>query len=203
MVNLNDPWGDRIVASYCSRPTTHTAFNTVAEQLMEGYGAETLQENADLSFQQHLEAKNKAIRWLANGEDLAKLQINAKARQNNKFGLPPTTKNQQYLLSLVIDYCNEDINLGTDDNGDEIVIKGVERIPDIYLLDEIIGFKYGGNHDRIIAFAHALAWARYLDKLNVMPKIKRDRTDNAYRKQVRKNKLKNKSMYPTKRYNPY
>lgn len=203
MVNLNDPWANRIVASYCSRPSTHKIFNNTAERLMEGYGAEVLQENADLSFQQHLEEKNKEIRWLANGEDLAKLQINPRASQNNKYGLSPTSKNQEFLRQAVVDYCQENIVIGQDENGQDIIMKGVERIPDIYLLDEIIGFKYGGNFDRIIAFGHALVWARYLDKLNVMPKVKKDKKDLEYRKEKYKNRIKSKSMYSSKRYGMY
>lgn len=203
MVNLNDPWANRIVASYNSRPSSMVIFNTKVEQLMEGYGAETLQENADISFQQHLDAKHKTAMWLANGEELAKSQINRTARQSNKYGLPPTPKNQQYLLNLVIHYCQEEINMGEDENGDAIIVKGVERIPDIYLLDEIIGFKYGKNHDRIISFGHALAWARYLDSMNIMPKVRENTDSNQYRKQVRQNKLKNKSPYGGKRFSPY
>lgn len=201
-VNLNDPWSERIVASYTSRPDHMTIFNNTVEQIMEGYGAETLQENADVSFQQHLEDKHKALMWLANGEDLAKLQINSRARQNNKIGLSPTQVNQEYLLKLVIQYCQEVIELGEDENGDKIVMKGVERIPDIYLLDEIIGFKYGKNHDRIIAFGHALAWARYLDKLGIYPKVKVEKTSE-YQKQVRKQKLKNRSPYGSRRFGAY
>lgn len=201
-VNLNDPWAERIVCSYVSRPSSMVIFNTTVEQIMEGYGAETLQENADISFQQHLDAKHKTAMWLANGEDLARAQISRTARQNNKYGLPPTEKNQQYLLNLVIHYCQEEINLGKDENGDEIIMKGVERIPDIYLLDEIIGFKYGKNHDRIIAFGHALAWARYLDSLHIMPKVTKDR-DEDYDKASMKQKLKKQSPYGTRRFNPY
>ena len=104
MININDPWANRIVASYNSRPPSIATFNTKVEQLMEGYGAETLQENADVSFQQHLEDKHKAAMWLANGEDLARAVINRTARQNNKYGLSPTEKNQQYLLNLVISH---------------------------------------------------------------------------------------------------
>lgn len=201
-VNLNDPWADRIVASYNSRPNSISIFNTTVEQIMEGYGAETLQENADISFQQHLDAKHKTAMWLANGEALAQSQINRNAKQNNKYGLPPTEKNQQYLLNLVITYCQEEIDLGEDANGDRIIMKGVERIPDIYLLDELITFKYGKNHDRILAFGHALAWARYLDSLHIMPKVKKEK-NREYEVESRKQSMRNKSPYSTKRFNPY
>ena len=150
-----------------------------------------------------MEAKHKAAVWLANGEDWAKTYISKTAKQNNKYGLPPTEKNKEYLLKLVIDYCNEDIHLGEDEDGNQIYIKGIERIPCIYLLDELIGFKYGRNCDRITAFGHALAWARYLDGLGIMPKVKKNTQEDSYKREVKSEKLKNRSPYTRLRTSPY
>lgn len=202
-VNLNDEWGHRIVASYASRPDRIEIFNQKLEMLLEGYGAECLQENADISFQIYLRMKNKEHLLLANGEELARDRINTKAVQNNKYGLNPNPKNQQYLLNLVINYCNEDIEIGEDEEGNKIIVKGVTRIPDIYLLEEIIGFNYTGNFDRITAFGHALAWARYLDFLRIMPEPKINKRESTYQKQLRKNLYKKNSPYSTKRNSPY
>jgi hypothetical protein len=201
-VNL-DEWSDRVVACYYARPETIEKFNSINEMLIEGYGAECLQENADISFEQHLKAKHK-LNLLANGEELAKRLINPRASQNNKYGLNPNEKNQQYILNLVIDYCQEDIEIGEDEHGDKIIVKGVTKIPDIGLLDEIINFHYGGNFDKLIAFGHALAWARYLDSLNIMPKVKNKYTnDSTYKKQVRQDKLRSKSPYSYGDYSLY
>lgn len=202
-VNINDEWANRVVASYCSRPETIDKFNTICEVLLEGYGAVCLQENADISFQQHLIRKHKADLLLAKGEEFAQKYVNPNSNQNNKFGLNPNPKNQQYILNLVINYCQEDIIIGEDENGLKITVKGVTRINDIALLDEIINFNYTGNFDRIISFGHSLAWALYLDSLNIMPKPKINREDNEYRKQVRKQQLRNKSPYSYKKFNPY
>lgn len=202
-VNLNDEWGHRIVASYASRPDRIEIFNQKLELLLEGYGAECLQENADISFQIYLRMKNKEHLLLANGEELARSRINTKAVQNNKYGLNPNPKNQQYLLNLVINYCNEDIEIGEDEEGNKIIVKGVTRIPDIYLLEEIIGFNYTGNFDRITAFGHALAWARYLDFLRIMPEPKIRKEDSTYQKQLRKNRHRHNSPYSTRRNSPY
>ena len=201
-VNL-DEWSDRVVACYYARPETIEKFNNINEMLIEGYGAECLQENADISFEQHLKAKHK-LNLLANGEELAKRLINPRASQNNKYGLNPNEKNQQYILNLVIDYCQEDIEIGEDEHGDKIIVKGVTKIPDIGLLDEIINFHYGGNFDKLIAFGHALAWARYLDSLNIMPKVKKKYTnDSTYKKQMRQDKLRAKSPYSYGNYKLY
>jgi len=201
-VNL-DEWSDRVVACYYARPETIEKFNSINEMLIEGYGAECLQENADISFEQHLKAKHK-LNLLANGEELARRLINPRASQNNKYGLNPNEKNQQYILNLVIDYCQEDIEIGEDEHGEKIIVKGVTKIPDIGLLDEIINFHYGGNFDKIVAFGHALAWARYLDSLNIMPKVKKKYTnDSTYKKQMRQDKLRAKSPYSYGNYKLY
>ena len=201
-VNL-DEWSGRIVCSYASRPDRIETFNQICELIIEGYGAECLQENADISFEQHLRAKGKDQYLLASGEDFAKAMISPTAKQNNKLGLNPSSKNKDYLLKLAISYCNEDIVVGTDENGNDIVKKGVTRIPDIALLKEIIDFNYSGNFDRLTSFSHALAWQRYLDSLGIMPKVKLNRKDNEFRKQMRRHRIKHNSPYSTLRSNPY
>jgi hypothetical protein len=69
-------------------------------------------------------------------------------------------------MSLMIEYCKEQIQVGTHPETREPVYKlGITRILDPVLLQEII--KYNpeeGNYDRIVAFRHALAYARHLDK---------------------------------------
>lgn len=172
MVNIKDKFADRIVCSYVSRPASMNTFNRTCEILLEGYGAECLQENADISFQQYLEPKGKDIKLLANGELIAQRMINGTARQVNKYGLPPTTKNKEYLMKVIVNYCWQIVDSYIDPQGNEVSILGVERINDVQLLDEIIGWKPGKNVDRITAFAHALVWARYLDDLKVLPKVK-------------------------------
>jgi len=189
--------------SYASRPDRIETFNQTCELIIEGYGSECLQENADISFQQHLRAKHKDQYLLANGEDFARAMINSTAKQNNKIGLNASAKNKDYILKVVISYCNEDIVVGQDAEGNDIVKKGVTRIPDIALLQEIIMFNYSGNFDRITSFGHALCWARYLDSLGVMPKVKRNTNTNAYKKQQRKTRIKHRSPYSNLRTNPY
>ena len=202
-VDLSD-WSYRIVASYVSRPNTMDKFNSQVEKVMKAYGAETLQENIDISFQQHLERKNEASMWLACGDDLVKTMISARSQQNNKYGLFPTARNQAYILGLVISYCQEEVQIGTDDLGNPITVKGVVRIPDIDLLQEIINFNYTGNFDRIISFGHALAWDRYLTRIGVMPAVKTIKREE-YREvksKIRKRSPLNHrrgSMYSTRR----
>ena len=199
-VNLNDEFSNRIVCSYVSRPASMNTFNRTCEILLEGYGAECLQENADISFQQYLESKGKDVKLLANGEVIAQRLISGNARQVNKYGLSPTTKNKEYLMKVIVSYCWEIVDSYLDKDGNEISILGVERINDVQLLDEIISYKPGKNVDRIVAFAHALVWSRYLDDIRVLPKVKNKKASPNARLEREERKVYIKEMV---RSNPY
>ena len=68
------------------------------------------------------------------------------------------------------------------------------------LLEEIIAYKKGQNHDRILAFGYALAWAQYLDDINVLPKRNKSNTDDFERERKRLlNKYKSNSFYSNRR----
>ena len=199
-VNLNDAFSDRIVCSYVSRPASMNTFNRTCELLLEGYGAECLQENADISLQQYLESKGKDVKLLANGEEIARRLISGNAKQTNKYGLTPTTKNKEYLLKVIIAYCWEVVESYIDRDGNEISVLGIERINDIHLLDEIIGYKPGKNVDRIIAFAHALVWARYLDDIRVLPRVKQKKVNDKMKAEREEKKLKIQSAVRSNKY---
>ena len=198
--NIFDLFQNSIVACYVARPNTMDKFNHNVELLMKLYGAEVLQENADISFQQYLMRRNEVDIWLMNGEKLAQKQINSRAFQNNKYGLTPNVKNLQYIFQLVVDYCWEILEEGEDENGVKITRYGITRIKDIMLLEEIIAYKKGQNHDRILAFGYALAWAQYLDDINVLPKRNKSNTDDFERERKRLlNKYKSNSFYSNRR----
>lgn len=206
-VNINDSFSDSIVCSFCSRPASMVIFNRTVEMLLEAYGAQVLQENADISFQQYLEPKGKDIKLLANGQEIVQRMISSDSRQVNKYGLSPTVKNKEYLLNLVISYCWEELEAYIDSEGNEIMILGVERIFDEELLQEILEYKPGKNVDRIIAFGHALVWARYLDDINVIPKVKGQKikklTNEEYHEKMNNIRGRVRNKYGTRRSNPY
>lgn len=199
-VRINDPFAYRIVASVVSRPPKIDDFCRTCEILIEAYGAKCLMENADTMFQTYLSRRNKQFVLLEEGEAVANKLVNNKARQNNKLGLAPTVPNQRVLYNLVIQYCWEDITIGYDDDGNEIKQKGIYRIPDIELLDEIIAFGPGVNTDRIIAFAHALALAQYYDDMNYMPKSTTEKMNEEKREKIRRYQVRG---FTTVRHNPF
>lgn len=199
-VKINDPFAYCIVASYASRPPSSDDFCRNCEILQEAYGAKCLMENADRMYELYLTRRNKQLMLLEDGERLAGKIIRAGARQNNKLGLAPTVPNQRMLFNTVIQYCWEDVVVGYDDDGNEITQKGIYRIPDIELLDEIIAFGPGVNTDRIIAFGHALLLAKYYDDMGYMPE---STTQKENQKKRERKKMEQVKGFTARRHNPY
>lgn len=199
-VKINDPFAYCIVASYASRPPSSDDFCRNCEILQEAYGAKCLMENADRMYEFYLTRRNKQLMLLEDGERLAGKIIRAGARQNNKLGLAPTVPNQRMLFNTVIQYCWEDVVVGYDDDGNEIAQKGIYRIPDIELLDEIIAFGPGTNTDRIIAFGHALLLAKYYDDMGYMPE---STTQKENQKKRERKKIEQVKGFTVRRRNPY
>lgn len=199
-VKINDPFAYCIVASYASRPPSSDDFCRNCETLQEAYGAKCLMENADRMYEFYLTRRNKQLMLLEDGERLAGKIIRAGAHQNNKLGLAPTVPNQRMLFNTVIQYCWEDVVVGYDDDGNEITQKGIYRIPDIELLDEIIAFGPGTNTDRIIAFGHALLLAKYYDDMGYMPE---STTQKENQKKRERKKIEQVKGFTVRRHNPY
>lgn len=199
-VKINDPFAYCIVASYASRPPSSDDFCRNCEILQEAYGAKCLMENADRMYELYLTRRNKQLMLLEDGERLAGKIIRAGARQNNKLGLAPTVPNQRMLFNTVIQYCWEDVVVGYDDDGNEITQKGIYRIPDIELLDEIIAFGPGVNTDRIIAFGHALLLAKYYDDMGYMPE---STTQKENQKKRERKKIEQVKGFTVRKHNPY
>lgn len=199
-VKINDPFAYCIVASYASRPPSSDDFCRNCEILQEAYGAKCLMENADRMYEFYLTRRNKQLMLLEDGERLAGKIIRAGARQNNKLGLAPTVPNQRMLFNTVIQYCWEDVVVGYDDDGNEITQKGIYRIPDIELLDEIIAFGPGTNTDRIIAFGHVLLLAKYYDDMGYMPE---STTQKENQKKRERRKTEQVKGFTVRRHNPY
>lgn len=199
-VKINDPFAYCIVASYASRPPSSDDFCRNCEILQEAYGAKCLMENADRMYEFYLTRRNKQLMLLEDGERLAGKIIRAGARQNNKLGLAPTVPNQRMLFNTVIQYCWEDVVVGYDDDGNEITQKGIYRIPDIELLDEIIAFGPGTNTDRIIAFGHVLLLAKYYDDMGYMPE---STTQKENQKKRERKKIEQVKGFTVRRHKPY
>lgn len=179
-----ETYQNMVVASLASRPERMDTWHEDVEMLLEYYNAVCFPENAAGTFIQYFERKNKG-HYLAQGFNIAKeINPNTKANQGGKiYGLSPTLANINYCMSLMIEYCKEQIQVGTNsETGDPIYKLGVTRILDPVLLEEIVKYDPNdGNYDRIVAFRHALAYAKHLDKYFPITGIEEPKQPTGYR----------------------
>jgi hypothetical protein len=146
---------NQVVASYASRPPQESKFHRQVYLLLKMYNAEVLPER-DTSLHNYLKGINQ-LKYIANCKNLAE-GITPNTKADHTYGLAPTQANKEHILKLIQDYCNEEIVVGFTEEDEPIYMKGVERIHDTMLLEEIIQFGKFKNYDRIISFGHALAW---------------------------------------------
>jgi hypothetical protein len=189
-------WDDRIVASYHSRPDPHAEFHRVCWMLLEMYGARCFPENEDMDFKTYLDKKYLTDKYLVKGISFLS-EFNLHVNNNREFGWQPTTKNKRSLLGQTIAYTKEDIDIKDKDG---VVVKsmlGVNRIPDIKILNEIINYKEGGNFDGITAFMSALGYAHYLDSTYQSPRLPRNREE------IRRPPRKASAPFGRQRFKPF
>lgn len=165
----NDEWGDRIAAIYTSRPNPHSKFHRVGHMLLEAYNAECLMENEDMSFKTHLDTLHKTEEFLTPTFNIAG-NLTLKTNDRRTYGISPSG-NKSAIISMAINYCHK-IHTFKGEDGESIQLLGVELINDEMLLEEIINYKDGENHDRITAFGIALIQSHYLDTNYIVALLK-------------------------------
>lgn len=173
---------NRIVATYAARPDTMKEWHENVEMLLEFYNATLMIENAGTNFIQYMDSKNKG-HFLADGYNLAKeIQPNSSIQGKLK-GLPPTSKIQNHYKNCIVNYCMEELILGTNaETGELIKGLGLSRIPDEMLIVELINWKPNKpgkkhNSDRYVAFGHVLVYDEYLGKIAPNVKFKEETED--------------------------
>ncbi len=150
----------QIVATLATRPTQDKKFYNQVFMLLKAYNAELLPER-DTNLYKHFEELNAkgipALKYWANCKSLVQ-GITPKSTAATDYGLPSTNQTKEHYMKLIQNYCNEEILQGYDTNDEPIFQKGIWRIHDTMLLEEIKTFGKHKNYDRLIAFGHALAW---------------------------------------------
>jgi hypothetical protein len=99
-----------------------------------------------------------------------------------------------HLLSYLIEFIKEELDVETKDNGDVVKrIYGVERIPDIMAMKEMQAYTDDLNVDRLVALAALIAFAKvqqanrgYKKRVEVINKLQK--SENLY-------KLGNKELF--------
>lgn len=165
-----DKHSGKIVATLATRPDPHGKFHDQIHMLLDAFNAICFPENEDMDIKKYFDKMGLSDRYLGTSFDVS-AKLNFTNTGNRKYGWQPTKVTTPFVLGLVIDYCKKEFEI-KDDSGNIIGIKrGVEQIDDIYLLDEIINYKEGGNFDRIISFGSALFYDHYCNITYKFPKI--------------------------------
>jgi hypothetical protein len=157
---------DQLVASFAGRPNQDTKFFRQAMLLLKLYNAECLPE-VDVNFTKYLKLNN--AEYLLASAHGTNLRLNANSNANAENGLPSNERNKQHALKLLKEYCWQEVDTGQRDaDGIPIKVKGVYRISDPMLLEEIIQFGNHKNYDRIMSYGHALIWDEELSIHNIV-----------------------------------
>ncbi len=153
---------DKIVASWCGRFDDIEKTHERLELLIEWYNAWGPIENNVTLFIQYMKFRKKQ-RFLAPKDQMLFLK-DAQANQNvhQEYGWKNVgTIFKQHLLSYGIEYCSEELDHITKDDGTIVrTTYGIERIPDPMILKEMAGYEDGKNCDRLVAYCALIAFAK-------------------------------------------
>lgn len=159
---LGDPFSEKVVASISFRPEKHPVVHEKWLMLMEAYqlDATVFGENFNYAIKEYLDKKHVADKYLAPSLDFTS-SFNIPNNLKRKSGWNPTTC-KKTLFDLTVDYMNEEFEV-EDEDGQLIPLKGIQRVDDIWLLQEMIEWGENTNVDRITSFMGANGMLHYLN----------------------------------------
>lgn len=161
--------GYKIVASYTGRYDELRNTNKIAEMLLVWYNALAAVENNVMSFINHMQEKGLQ-RHLATKDQLSFVsELKTNLNVFCPYGFKTNETIKGYFIDLVFEYLSEKLDQIKKKGTDEVVktIYGVERIPDLMLLEELRQYHDKLNVDRFIAFAAGLALMKAYKKTNL------------------------------------
>jgi hypothetical protein len=160
-----EKYQDMFVASYCARPDKKEIWEEQARMLIKYYNARALVENDEISFIEYMKAKGDAHYLERQPEWLKEVVPNTTVRRD--YGVHRSAeKIRNFLHSCLKKYSEDTIHKETDEEGNVIKeTKGMSKIFDPVLLEEMIQYNEDGNFDRIIAAELAIAQAMKMDPI--------------------------------------
>lgn len=177
---FGDPNGKKLVASYAGRPKTYKELNEKVLLLCEAYNAILLPENEDLGvFQTFLETKKIEDQYLEKHIDFNSA-LKYSDNDARKWGYTPK-QSRRRLIAMYANYLEEQVTV-KNELGEDVTVKRVQTIDDIWLLSEILNYSESGNYDRISGHIGAIGLLHFLDKNYIYPKgLLRKRTEDEER----------------------
>lgn len=184
---LGDKSGGKIVATYAARPKSYREFNEKVLILLEYYNAIFFPENEDLAvFQTFLENKHLEDIYLEKHIDFTGVLAYSENAPRKYGWTPKQSKNK--LMGMFVNYLEQPVKI-ENDMGQEVEVKRIQTIDDIYLLSEILSFNDAGNFDRISGAIGGWGLIHFLDKNYMYPKVafrKKEEEENPQPKEHRK-----------------
>ena len=155
--------GYKPVAWYIGRYDDRKQTNAQAEYLLRMYNAYALVENNVTSFIDHMRSKNLDAKYLMPSSEAKNIwgaDVDVETSVQRMYGIymAPNGKLRSLIMNKIKDYIQDVLDVVKID--EEKVVKtvyGVERIQDIGMIREILGYKKGMNTDRLVAFGLVLS----------------------------------------------
>ncbi len=160
-----EKYQDMFVASYCARPDKKETWEEQARLLIKYFNARTLCENDEISFIDYMISKGDAHYLERQPDWLKEIVPNTTVRRD--YGIHRSAeKIRDFLHGCLKKYTEEVIHVEKDEEGNIVSeTKGMAKILDPVLLEEMIQYNEDGNFDRIIAAELAVALAMKLDPI--------------------------------------
>jgi|TARA_B110000967_G_scaffold206793_1_gene254400 hypothetical protein len=160
-----EKYQDMFVASYCARPEKKETWDEQARLLIKYYNARALCENDEISFIDYMISKGDAHYLERQPEWLKEIVPNTTVRRD--YGIHrSSSKVRDFLHGCLKKYTEDVIHTELDDEGEVLSsVKGMAKILDPVLLEEMIQYNETGNFDRIIAAELAIGLAMKLDPI--------------------------------------
>jgi hypothetical protein len=160
-----EKYQDMFVASYCARPDKKEVWEEQARLLIKYYNARALCENDEVSFIDYMISKNDAHYLEKQPEWLKEVVPNTTVRRD--YGIHRSAeKIRDFLHGCLKKYTEQTLLVEKNEAGEIISEKkGMVKIFDPVLLEEMIQYNEDGNFDRIIAAELAVALAMKMDPM--------------------------------------
>jgi len=153
--------GDKLVAWWCGRYDDLNDTHKMLEMIIEWYHAWTIVENNVHVFIQYMMHQRKQKYLVPKNQILFLKELNANTNSYQEYGWRNVgTIFKTNLLSYGVQSVFEEIDKITKPDGEVVkIVYGVERIPDIMLLEEMRAYREGINVDRLVAFCALMSFA--------------------------------------------
>jgi len=162
-----EKYQDMFVASYCARPDRKEVWEDQARLLIKFYNARALVENDEISFIDYMIAKGDA-RYLER-QPIWLQEIVPNTTVKRDYGIHRSAEKIRLFLHGCLKKYSEEVLVRehtlAEDGEIAPALKGMTKIFDPLLLDEMMAYNDEGNFDRIIAAELAIALAMKLDPI--------------------------------------